>query len=163
MEPSRLSISRRGEIALPLWGHYLEKHGETARLAALNDPALAPHSRLTGHYAFESFLGEYRGRFAARLEETAVYNEAWVRVSLEHDDRIPRTEHSITRLASALFVEDAAVNGQIQKWGESWFEEAVGWDSPIGRDDCVAFVGEIVHELFVELIAARILARSLNS
>lgn len=159
MEQFRLPIVRRGEISLILRRHVLARRGDGAGLAALDDPALAPHPRLAGYYAFESFLSDCRSRLSEHLEETAVYNEAWVRLRLERDDRFLRTDGSISRLASALFFEDAESGGDIQRCGEVWFEEEVGWDSPVDRDECVAFVGEIVLEIFVELVLARIRER----
>jgi hypothetical protein len=163
MEHYRLSIKRRGEIAVILWRHLLAKRRDTARLEALDDPKLAAHPRLVDHYAFESFLDEYRPRLASALASTACYNEAWVRVSLEADDRFLRTEHAISRLASALFAIDAEEGGQMRRWGEVWFEETLGWDAPVEREECFAFVAEIAHELFVELVAARVRARSQES
>jgi len=144
----RLSLKERGEIAIQLRKYFLEKE-DSARLESIEDPALQPHEKATGSFAFEFFMDRFRERLNKRLVDNVVYSIGWSRATLELNEET-RKKARVVRMATELCFSTLEGDDEFAIVASEM--KAEYFDCPIEKESLALFLSEVIYELVRETV-----------
>jgi hypothetical protein len=145
----RLTMTERGSIAHK-YRSFILNLKDPEKLALEARATERPHVDLAGPYAFEWILDEMRDRFRKSVDDAASYNVGWVEGGLQRDDQFRSTE-KVTRIATALFIEESLKDGIFEKLAAQMAELISRHETGLTtRAKLEGFVYEVISELFAE-------------